>query len=123
MLNKFRLMIVAGIALGLGYALALAQGANIVTVLSGAYSMPINTVGPQIAVVPLNAGTTTCNGTSTVTVTASTVTAGSFIIFTLKTVGGTVGAYPAVKTTTAGTGFTFACTASDTSIYTYLILG
>lgn len=70
-----------------------------------------------------SSGTFVCNGTTPVTVTDSRVTANSAIVVTLKTVGGTVGAVPAVKTITAGTGFTIAGTASDTSTYNYLILG
>lgn len=68
-------------------------------------------------------GTFTANGTSAVTVNNANVTANSIITFTLKTVGGTVGAYPAIKTITAGTGFTVAATASDTSVYNYKIVG
>lgn len=64
-------------------------------------------------------GTFTANGASAVTVTEPNLTANSVVIFTLKTVGGTVGAYPAIKTVTVGTGFTVACTASDTSVYNY----
>ena len=77
----------------------------------------------QTPYLPAEAGTFTANGASAVTVANANVTANSIIIFTLGTVGGTVGAYPAVKTITPGTGFTVACTASDTSIYNYLILG
>ena len=44
------------------------------------------------------------------------------VLFTLQTVGGTVGAYPSIKTRTNGTGFTVAGTASDTSTYAYVIL-
>lgn len=68
-------------------------------------------------------GTFTCNGTSAVTVTDSAVTANSAIVVTLKTVGGTVGAVPSVKTITPGTGFTISGTASDTSVYNYAIIG
>jgi hypothetical protein len=64
-------------------------------------------------------GTVTLNGTTPVTVTDSNYVTGMPIIFTLLTVGGTVGAYPSVKTVTSGTGFTVAGTASDTSIYNY----
>lgn len=64
-----------------------------------------------------------CNGTSTVTVVAPQVTAASFISPGLVTVGGTVGALPTVLTTTAGTGFTFHGSASDTSTYGWLIIG
>lgn len=68
-------------------------------------------------------GTFTCNQTTPVTVAAPYVDANSLILVTLKTVGGTVGATPAVKTITPGTGFTIAGTASDTSIYNYGIIG
>ena len=51
------------------------------------------------------------------------VTANSQILVTLKTVGGTVGAIPAVATITAGTGFTTVGTASDSSTYNYLVIG
>lgn len=69
-----------------------------------------------------NSGTFTANGASNVTVTNANVTADSVIIITLKTVGGTVGAYPAIKTITPGTGFAVAATASDTSVYNYRII-
>ena len=68
-------------------------------------------------------GTFVANGASYVTVANANLTANSQIIITLGTVGGTVGAIPAVKTVTPGTGFTVAGTASDTSTYLYLILG
>lgn len=68
-------------------------------------------------------GTFTNNGVSTVTTADTNVTAGSNIIITLKTVGGTVGAIPHLLTTTPGTGFATVGTASDTSIYNYTILG
>jgi hypothetical protein len=67
-------------------------------------------------------GTFTANGATAVTVANTGVTANSMIIVTLKTVGGTVGAIPAVQTITAGTGFTVNCTASDTSVYNYMII-
>lgn len=68
-------------------------------------------------------GTFVCNGTTPVTVTDPNVTANSAIVITLKTVGGTVGAHPAIQTITAGTGFTVAGSASDTSTYNYCIIG
>lgn len=68
-------------------------------------------------------GTVTLNGTTPVVVAAKSVTPTSQVIFTLKTVGGTVGAVPSVKTITPGTGFTVAGTASDTSVYNYMLLG
>ena len=67
-------------------------------------------------------GTFTATGASAVTVANVKITANSSVVITLKTVGGTVGAVPAIKTITAGTGFTVAGTASDTSVYNYKII-
>lgn len=70
-----------------------------------------------------SSGTVTLNGASNVTVANTAVTANSLIIFTLKTVGGTVSPNaPNVKTITPGTGFEVAGTASDTSVYNYRII-
>lgn len=68
-------------------------------------------------------GTVVANGATPVTVADKRLTANSVVIFSLKTVGGTVGAYPAIQTVTPGTGFTVAATALDTSTYNYLIVG
>lgn len=69
-------------------------------------------------------GTYINNGATAVTVSNTAVTANSSIIFTLKTVGGTVSASaPNIKTITPGTGFTVAGLASDTSTYNYEIRG
>jgi hypothetical protein len=68
-------------------------------------------------------GTVTLNESTPVTVSAPAVTANSVIIFTLKTAGGIVGAYPTIQTITPGTGFTVEGGASDTSTYNFLILG
>ena len=67
-------------------------------------------------------GTFTANGATPVTVAAASVTANSIIVATLKTVGGTVGALPAVKTITPTTGFTVVATAGDTSVYNYAVI-
>jgi len=67
-------------------------------------------------------GTFTCNGTTPVTVSNTSVAISDAIIISLNTVGGTVGATPAIKTITASTGFTVAGTASDTSVYNYAII-
>lgn len=64
-------------------------------------------------------GTVTLNGTASITVADAAFNLLTPVIFTLKTVGGTVGAYPSIKTVTSGTGFTVAGTASDTSVYNY----
>lgn len=67
-------------------------------------------------------GTFVANGVTPVTVAETGYTAiTNTIAITLNTVGGTVGAIPAVKTVTAGVGFTVAATASDTSTYNYKI--
>jgi hypothetical protein len=67
-------------------------------------------------------GTFICNEATPVTVEATNLTANSVVIITLKTVGGTVGAVPAIQTVTPGTGFTVAGTAADTSDYNFIIL-
>jgi hypothetical protein len=70
-----------------------------------------------------SSGTVTLNGATAVTVANTAVTADSIIVFTLKTVGGTVSpSAPNVKTITPGTGFTVAGTAGDTSQYNYRII-
>ena len=63
-----------------------------------------------------------CNGATGVDEANSSVTANSLILFSLKTVGGTVGAMPTVQTITPATGFNFKCTASDTSTYRYVLI-
>ena len=68
-------------------------------------------------------GTVVMNGATPVVVANANMTANSVVLFGLKTVGGTVGAYPAVQTVTPGTGFTVAGTAGDTSTYNYSIQG
>lgn len=95
---------------------------NISPIQSGG-SFPFNSAGPQVAGVAANGGTFTANGATPVVVANTKVTAYSIIIATLKTAGGTVGAIPAVTSITPGTGFSVTGTASDTSIYNYLILG
>jgi hypothetical protein len=67
-------------------------------------------------------GTFTCNGSTPVTVSNTSIAVTDTIVISLNTVGGTVGAVPAVKTITASTGFTVAGTASDTSVYNYAII-
>lgn len=83
--------------------------------------MVASTLGGLNRLVKARTGTFTCNGTTPVAVTNKLVTPDSAIVVTLKTVGGTVGAVPSVKTITPGTGFTISGTASDTSVYNYAI--
>lgn len=68
-------------------------------------------------------GTVVLNGATPVDVADTSITANSIMIFTLKTPGGTVGAYPAIQTITPGTGFHVAGTALDTSTYNYMVIG
>lgn len=70
----------------------------------------------------IRGGTFTANGTTPVTVPVPSLLASDTVVFGLNTVGGTVGAHPTIQTITPGTGFTVACTASDTSIYNYTVL-
>lgn len=90
--------------------------------------MTSSTLSPSITILssigdlPITRGTVTLNGTSPVTVSAPLVTANSCINFTLKTVGGTVGAAPAIQTITPGTGFTVSGSAGDTSVYNFDII-
>lgn len=71
----------------------------------------------------LSQGTVVLNGATPVTVANAQTTANSVVIFTLKTVGGTVSPNaPNVLTITPGTGFTVGGTASDTSTYNYVIV-
>lgn len=68
------------------------------------------------------AGTFTANGTTPVSVATTSFVAGSAVIISLKTVGGTVGPIPHLATATAGTGFTVVGTAADTSVYNWAII-
>ncbi len=86
----------------------------------------INTTTGQLSAqnrtVSLMHGTVTLNGATPVTVANTNITANSGVTFTLKTVGGTVSPNaPNCQTITAGTGFTVAGTALDTSVYNYRV--
>ena len=71
----------------------------------------------------LTSGTVTLNGATPVTVAAPNLTANSTVTFGLKTVGGTVSPNaPNLLTVTPGTGFTVGGTASDTSVYNWIIV-
>jgi len=67
-------------------------------------------------------GTFTLNGATNVVVAAPALGPLDQIIYTLKTVGGTVGTFPVVKVRTNGTGFQVAGTAADTSVYDWRIM-
>lgn len=70
-----------------------------------------------------HSGIFTAAGTGSVTVADTNITTASSIDITLKNVGGTVGATPALKTITTGVGFTVAATTGDVSVYNYTING
>jgi hypothetical protein len=78
--------------------------------------------GPQSTFLLVSGGTLTCTAGGTITVANTNVDAGSAIILTLKTVGGTVAA-PFVATITPATGFSVTCGASDTSVYNFVVIG
>jgi hypothetical protein len=78
--------------------------------------------GPTSSFLLVSGGTVTCSGGATVSVANANIDAGSAIILTLQTVGGTVAA-PFVSTITVGGGFTVKCGASDTSVYNYVVIG
>lgn len=102
--------------------IAACSGTEIVGIADGP-QVAQTTVAGLLAAAQAGGGTVTVNGTTPVTVANTAVTANSLIVFTLKTVGGTVGAYPVVHTITPGTGFTVVATASDTSVYNYGVFG
>lgn len=86
--------------------------------------MPVMTLGDLNRLTNARRGTVTLNGATNVAVTNRFVTPNSVIVFTLKTVGGTVSpSAPNVKLITAGSGFSVSGTASDTSVYNYVIIG
>lgn len=66
-------------------------------------------------------GTFTLNGATNVVVNNANLAVGDLIVYSLRTVGGTVGTHPVVKVRTNGTGFQVAGTAADTSTYDYRI--
>jgi hypothetical protein len=99
------------------------SGQKLLSNVATAFQFLVATAGPQAAAVSAKGGTFTLTEATLLAVADTAVTADSLILIGLKTVGGTVGALPAVQSLTAGTGFGVKGTASDTSVYTYLIIG
>lgn len=89
--------------------------------LSG--NLPFDNGGSLIGGVRTKGGTVTLNGATPITIVDPGVTANSIILFTLKTVGGTVGGGADIETITPGTGWTVQGTALDTSTYNWVRLG
>lgn len=79
-------------------------------------------VGTEQGYLP-HGGTVTVTGATAATVADTNVTTYSQVTFTLRSVGGTVGAIPKVTTITPGTGFTVVAITADQSVYNYNILG
>ncbi len=67
-------------------------------------------------------GTFVCTASGTITISNTNELATSDVIISLNTAGGTISTSPAMKTVTAGSGFTVLCGAGDTSTYNYDIL-
>lgn len=66
-------------------------------------------------------GTFVCTAAGTITITNANELATSNVEISMNTAGGTITTPPAMKTVTAGTGFTVLCGATDTSTYNYVI--
>lgn len=66
-------------------------------------------------------GTFVCTAGGTITIANANYALTSDVLVTLHTAGGTISTPPAMKTVTAGTGFTVLCGAADTSTYNYSI--
>lgn len=79
-------------------------------------------VGVEQGYLP-HGGTVTVTGATAATVSDTNVTTYSQVSFTLRSVGGTVGAIPKITTITPGTGFTVVAITADVSVYNYNILG
>lgn len=69
-----------------------------------------------------SSGTAVANGASNVVVNTTSITIKSIVVFSLNTIGGTPGQLPHVNAISAGTSFTFAATAGDTSTYNWAII-
>ena len=67
-------------------------------------------------------GTFICTNAGTITISNTNELATSDVIISMNAQGGTITTPPAMKTVTAGTGFTVLCGATDTSTYNYNIL-
>lgn len=67
-------------------------------------------------------GTFSCTAGGTITIANTNEALTSDVIISLNGAGGTISTPPAMKTVTAGTGFTVLCGAADTSTYNYDIL-
>jgi hypothetical protein len=123
-MKLLKTILFAALLAGFG-AFALAQSGMVRLTNFGAQTnlIGIGTPCTTSCYVTLSQGTVVLNGTAPITVANALTTANSTIMFTLKTVGGTVSPNaPNVLTITPGTGFTVGGSTSDTSTYNYVIL-
>lgn len=67
-------------------------------------------------------GTFTCTAAGTITIANALEQLSSDVVISLNSQSGTISTPPAMKTVTAGTGFTVLCGVADTSVYNYDIL-
>ena len=79
-------------------------------------------IGGTITLPAARVGTFVCTGAGTITITNANMAATSNVTISMNAQGGTITTPPAMKTATAGTGFTVLCGATDTSTYNYVIL-
>lgn len=87
-------------------------------------AIAVQNSGAVTANIQAGGGSLVLNGATPVVVADARVTANSIIVFTLKTVGGTVSpTAPNILTITPGTGFTVGGVALDQSTYNYAIFG
>ena len=85
--------------------------------------MANETLGGMWRIFRGRSGTVTINQATPVAVANKLITADSVIVYTVKTVGGTVSASGLnTLTKTPGTGFTVAGLSGDTSVYSYTII-
>lgn len=123
-LSRFLLALAAIVVLAGPVDAAFQAGIKILAGWPTTGRLAIDNLSPDFTSLLETGGTVTLNGATPVTVADTAVDAGSIVIFTLKTVGGTVSPNaPNVLTITAATGFTVAGTASDTSVYNFIVLG
>lgn len=80
------------------------------------------TLAGSLTVATARKGTFTCTAGGTITIANTNELNTSDVVISLNTAGGTISTPPAMKTVTAGTGFTVLCGAADTSTYNYDIL-
>lgn len=121
---------IVGLAMLLGFA-AQAYSPNTVDDASMVVDTDTGTVVGLVAAGQANvtklpsysgSGTFVAIGTTGVPVANTAYKTSQSVVFTLNTVGGTVGAIPTITIGTSGTGFTTKATAGDTSTYNYLLL-